>query len=137
LFWVILAVGQAPLLGTEPAAAQPGTSLAGSEWRPLEIRSVSVPEPTKLFLKFSGDGKITGFTGCNHFFGGYEIVERTLALSVLGTTRMACADGTTNLEAAFLDALGSTATFERHRVVLVLFDRDGAQTAKFAQTDWD
>jgi heat shock protein HslJ len=51
---------------------------------------------------------------------------------------MACADAITSLETAFLEALSSTATFERQRrVVLVLFDRDGAQIAKFAQTDWD
>jgi putative lipoprotein len=135
LFWIILAVGQVPV--TQLAPAQPGNPLAGSEWHPLEIRSVSIPETTKLLVRFTGDGKVTGFAGCNHFFGGYKIAERTLALSVLGSTRMACADATTSLETAFLDALSSTATFERHRVVLVLFDRDGAQIAKFAQTDWD
>jgi putative lipoprotein len=137
LFWITLAVGQVLFVGTQPSAAQPGNPLAGSEWRPVEVRNVSIPEGTTLRVRFTGEGKLAGFAGCNHFFGGYKISNRTLTVSVLGTTRMACGDSITSLETVFLDTLSSTTTFERHRVLLALFDREGAQIAKLAQTDWD
>jgi heat shock protein HslJ len=137
LFGIALALGQPLMVGTLPATAQPANSLAGSEWRPLEIRNTSMSANTELRVRFASEGKLTGFSGCNHFFGSYKLDKHTLGFSVLGMTRMACPDAVSNLERTFLDALGSTAAFERHRATLALFDRDGVQIAKFAQTDWD
>jgi heat shock protein HslJ len=134
--WSVVLV-QALIVSTAPVAAQPANLLAGSEWRPLEIRNVSMPANTQLRVRFASEGKLTGFSGCNHFFGSYKVTERKLAFSDFGMTRMACPDAITNLERILLDALSSTAAFERHRATLALFDHDGAQIAKFAQTDWD
>jgi heat shock protein HslJ len=132
-----VALLQALIVSTAPVAAQPANSLAGSEWRPLEMRNVSVPANTQLRVRFASEGKLTGFSGCNHFFGSYKVTEQKLTFSELGMTRMACPDAIMDLERTFLDALSSTAAFERHRATLTLLGYDGTQIAKFAQTDWD
>ncbi len=49
---------------------------------------------------------ITGFAGCNNFFGTYKLEEgNRISFSALGATRMACPDRAFN-ESAFLEMFG-------------------------------
>ena len=112
-------------------------SLAGSEWRPTRIGSILFPANTAIYVQFKGDGRLAGFAGCNHFSGGYKIVEQAVTLFIVDATGMTCPDTIANMEAAFVEALRSAVGFEKQRAVLALFNRDGTQVAVFAQTDWD
>ena len=112
-------------------------SLAGSEWRPTRIGSVLFPANTAIYVQFKGEGRLAGFAGCNHFSGGYKIVEQTVTLFIVDAPGMTCPDTITNMEAAFVEALRSAVRFEKQRAVLALFNQDGTQVAAFAQTDWD
>jgi heat shock protein HslJ len=112
-------------------------SLAGSEWRPTRIGFVLLPANTAIYVQFKGEGRLAGFAGCNHFSGGYKIVEQTVTLFIVDAPRMTCSDAITNMEDAFVEALRSAVRFEKQRAVLALFNQDGTQVAAFAQTDWD
>ena len=112
-------------------------SLSGSEWRPTWIGQALFPVNTTIYLQFKGEGKLAGLGGCNHFFGTYQIAEPTITLSVVEATRKTCSSTVADLETAFLRVLHSTGSFERNRVVLSLFDRDGRKIATFVQADWD
>jgi len=109
--------------------------LAGSEWRPLQIGHVSLPANTRLYVQFKSQGRIAGFSGCNYFFGTYKVTaEKKLTLSVVDVK---CDRANTDLEIAFLNMLRSVVSFDRHRVVLRLFNQEDRQIAVLAQTDWD
>lgn len=58
-------------------------------------------------LSVMADGRITGSTGCNRFFGKAEFSGATLRIGDLGMTRMACFDGAGLNERRFTSALAA------------------------------
>lgn len=69
-------------------------------------------------LTFGPDGRVFGTTGCNRYFGTYELAsDGALALSQIGSTRMACPPAEMAQETRFLDALNGA------RRVVVTGDR--------------
>ena len=114
-----------------------GNQLAGSEWRPVEIRGEAVDANGIAFVRFGAEGKVSGSGGCNRFFGQYETEGTKLTLSRLGSTRKACPEPLMTLEHRFLGTLRDTAGFERRRARLALRDDNGRTIMRLAQTDWD
>lgn len=58
----------------------------------LEGEDLQGPIDTKTaYIRFREDGnEVNGFTGCNKFFGKYEMNGDSIRLSDLGSTKMAC-----------------------------------------------
>lgn len=56
-------------------------------------------------------GKVSGFAGCNNFFGSYEKNGSSLKFSALSSTRKACEKPIMDVEYQFLQKLGSTKRF--------------------------
>ena len=111
--------------------------LAGSEWRPVEIGELSLPDDVDAFVQFRGEGELGGFGGCNRFFGTWQAENHVITIGPLGATRMACPPPLMEHEAALLGALEAARRFERDRIDLRLFDEGGTELARFAQTDAD
>ena len=111
--------------------------LAGSEWRPVEIGELSLPEDIDAFVQFRAEGELGGFGGCNRFFGTWQAGGGTLTIGPIGATRMACPPPLMEHEAALFAALEATRGFERDGVDLRLFDEEGTALARLAQTDAD
>jgi heat shock protein HslJ len=120
-----------------PCAIAHAASLAGSEWRSRRIAGLIIEARTTLFVNFKGKGQLTGFGGCNHFSGTYNVADRVIKINILDITRMRCADATADLEVVFLQTLRSAVSFESRHVVLSMLDRNSSEIASFAQTDWD
>ena len=82
------------------------------------------------------DGQMTGYTGCNQYFGAYETAEDgSLTLSGIGATKRACMDdGTGQRESEFLKALADVASYTIQRDVLTLWNKDGAMVMAFLVT---
>lgn len=57
-----------------------------------------------LTLEFS-EGRVSGFAGCNSFFGSYTQVEDKLHIGPLGSTLMACYGDIGHQENAVLEAI--------------------------------
>ncbi len=108
--------------------------LAGGHWKPAAINAESVVAETPIYVTFGEDGKVTGFGGCNRFFGGYTISGNTIKIGPLASTRKGCPD-TLNLEVEFFKALQEAETFEQTEKALVLFGPGGDKLAELVHSD--
>jgi putative lipoprotein len=108
--------------------------LAGGHWRPSSISVESLAPETLIYVAFSEDGKVTGFGGCNRFFGGYTVSGNSIKIGPLASTRKGCPD-TLNLEIEFFKALQEAETFEQTDEGLVLLGPGGAKLAELIHTD--
>lgn len=61
--------------------------------------------------------KVSGFSGCNRFFGSYTLKNNALSFSDLGLTRMLCSDDKNTIESNLLKAF--------KKANLVLFNENG------------
>ena len=98
----------------------------------------------KLMISFDETSKkITGFAGCNSFFGTYSTKVNTIVFSNIASTKKYCAKNINNLENQFITALNSTNTFsinenvisllENERILLTANKRDPAKNNANAQ----
>jgi heat shock protein HslJ len=113
------------------------SDLAGSEWRAEFVEGAEVPVDAEVFVRFEGEGKITGAAGCNSFFGSYAVSGDKIEMGPVGITRKFCSEALMDLETKLLVTLQETRSFARQRTALTLFDEQGRERARFGQTDWD
>jgi heat shock protein HslJ len=109
------------------ASADPGKALNGP-WRLLELNSAIVQLPAgerQPYLLFQRqDGRVTGYSGCNEFFGSYDLKGDALTFGPLGMTRRFCADVAGEVEQAFLSVLSKARGWRVERQMLLLMDGD-------------
>lgn len=85
----------------------PTVAAGGSNWRIIEVAELVAEGDASL--SFQADGTLAGSTGCNRFNGMASIVDgRSLTLSPLAMTRMACPGAMAAQEQAVVEALQST-----------------------------
>ncbi|MBM3116684.1 META domain-containing protein [Jeongeupia naejangsanensis] len=87
------------------AESMKANALQGAEWR------VADAGPRPATLNFAADGRISGFAGCNRYFGQYTQNGDALKIGSVATTRMACDPAVMKQEAAFLQTLGQVQRF--------------------------
>jgi heat shock protein HslJ len=112
--------------------ATAGTPMAGTTWvlSAMAGMAFSSQEPTSLV--FAEDGSLGGNTGCNDYFGTYELDGDTLAVGDLGSTRKLCADPMAmTMEQAILELLPSMTRWQIEGDELILADDFGALTLTF------
>lgn len=72
----------------------------------------------KLTITFNDSTKqVSGFSGCNRFFGSYTLNNLSLKFSVLGATKMLCHEDANKIETNLFKAIG--------KANLVLFTKNG------------
>ena len=92
LLGLVLAVGTAGMTM--------GVDLSGSKWQPSFMTASEIPSGVHMKVQFGPDGRITGYGGCNRFFGGYNISGDQIRIGPLGSTRKGC-PGITQIETSF------------------------------------
>jgi heat shock protein HslJ len=94
--------------------------LDGSEWE-LVFMGKSVPISGRpITIAFSG-GEAHGSSGCNSYFGQYEIKGDSITFSSLAMTEMACMDpGVMDQEMKYLTFLSEVVFFELRDGSLVI-----------------
>ena len=120
--------------------AQPtlaGSGLAGSEWRPLSSLDTDPEDGIDMFLRFESDGKLAGHSGCNRFFGTYEISGDIVEFGPIGATRMACPGLIMDQETRLFSVLDRVRSYKRDRINLELLDGNGEALIRLVQTDAD
>lgn len=117
-----------------PAGA---ASLQGSEWKPVRIDDLAVPDESSAFIQFHSKGRLVGFSGCNRLFSDYDAGESHIFIGPVAATRMACAQSVMERESALATALENARRYQRMDTKLVLFDASGRPTLELRQTDWD
>lgn len=69
--------------------------------------------PFKLTLEFdSKTNKVSGFAGCNRFYGTYTTNGNTIVFSELGATRMMCQDEVNKVELSMFQTIAKVNNFE-------------------------
>jgi heat shock protein HslJ len=103
------------------------TTLAGTQWVLVTLAGQPpLAGGTVPTAEFTED-QISGSTGCNHYFGAYEVRDSDLTLGAVAATEMACLEpeGVMDQEQAFLAALASVASYRLDGVGLELLDGAG------------
>jgi heat shock protein HslJ len=86
-----------------------------------------MPEPITLEIDKAGE-RITGFGGCNQFFGAISITKATARISAIGATKRACLDdGVGKLEMEFFQALEGSHTWKTENDRLILRRNDSSK----------
>ncbi|MGC6431875.1 MAG: META domain-containing protein [Jejuia sp.] len=66
--------------------------------------------------------KVSGFSGCNRFFGSYTLNENSLKFGALGATKMLCSEDKNAIETKLFKALDKADTVFFHKNGFVLFN---------------
>lgn len=105
--------------------------LAGTSWKVTGVNNgrqavESTALTEKLTLEFGSDGAVSGNGGCNTFRGTYTQDGDQVKISGLASTKVACDQDVTDLEAQYLRALEAATVAERSGSSLTLRDASGA-----------
>jgi heat shock protein HslJ len=88
-------------------------SITNTEWKLVKIDNEdfsSLNPPITISLD-EAQKKVSGFAGCNRFFGGYELNQSTLKFGNIGSTKMFCQDKS-EIEDKYFKALGEVQSFK-------------------------
>ena len=108
---------------------------AGNEWRPLQVGKIEIPTDSGMFVRFSDDGKLEGYGGCNRFFGDYKLAAGRVKIGSMGATMMECQTPIMENEKRLLRALERASRFARQGRNLVLCDDAGHSVVRFVRMD--
>jgi len=97
---------------TAPQLVSPDV-LDGTSWVLMAYRKSSPIEGTTITAAFE-DGQVHGSSGCNTYFGSYEVSGNAITVGTLTMTEMACLEpeGCMDQEMYYLGFLGSGKTFK-------------------------
>jgi heat shock protein HslJ len=119
---VTLAACQAGVTSAVEAA-----DLIGRSWNLENVDGVSLTDTKRRpHIAFADELKISGFAGCNRFFGQATLEEGRLVTGPVGTTRMACPPPQEDLEQKVLAVLTNGCEIELEGGALTL--RGGGHT---------
>ncbi|MGX5915562.1 META domain-containing protein [Aliidiomarina sp. Khilg15.8] len=88
----------------------PERLLQGVTWQVQTVGDDAVHEQD-VSLYFTADGSVSGGSGCNRYFGRYELTGEGIEIARLGSTKRACADEEMAIEAKYLALLSSVRRF--------------------------
>jgi heat shock protein HslJ/phosphoserine phosphatase len=128
---------------TGPMDAAAGTVLESTDWLLREVNGKPLPAlvtgaqgAAVPALRFTADGRVTGYTTVNLLSGTYEAdpAARTLKFGPLATTRRAGPPEAMATETAFQKALAATASYRLTGPTLELLDSSGGVVARLTAT---
>ncbi len=117
LLVLAMMIGAAGCTGQLPATAGPTAtgsepSLIDSDWLLTGINGAAPLADSTITLSFGDDGRVTGSSGCNRYFGGYrQMGAGQLEIGPLAGTRMYCPGVLGEQEGRYLSALQATTTY--------------------------
>ena len=100
------------LTACSPPAVVSADSLEGTSWELTTYGKTKPIEGTTITAKFE-EGQVHGSSGCNTYFGSYEVSGGTISVGQIGMTEMACLEpeGSMEQEMVYLQFLGEAKSF--------------------------
>ncbi len=91
-----------------------------------------VIEKTDVVIAFSDDGRVSGLSGCNIYFGEYDLSGDTLQIHQIESTQMTSTSEVLNQEKIFFSLLLKTKKYTiENKNCLMLFDESGNPILSF------
>ncbi|MHA7852411.1 META domain-containing protein [Roseovarius sp.] len=87
-------------------------SLLSGEWQIEDVADMGVVDDAQAEITLSRAGRLAGSTGCNRFFGTYDLTGEGLSFGPVGSTMMACPDALMMQERRIFDALKQVRRFD-------------------------
>ncbi len=109
-------------------AAEP---LFDRTWVAQEVKGLPVAPQVQSSLQVAPDGKVSGHTGCNGYFGSVIIDGQAMSFGNLGSTRIACPEPAMSQEDRLLSALDGTRGYRLQDGNLLLLDGAGETLVRF------
>ncbi|WP_193370989.1 META domain-containing protein [Pelagibius marinus] len=109
-------------------AAEP---LFDRTWVAEEMKGLPAAPQVQSSLQVAADGKVSGHTGCNGYFGSVIIDGQAMSFGNLGSTRIACPEPVMVQEDRLLSALDGTRGYRLQDDNLLLLDGAGDTLARF------
>lgn len=112
-----LAIGLAALAASAMAAppartdAGPAQAVEGPVWRLTEVRGLDpslLPTGPQSVTASFAHGRVSGFSGCNRYFGAYQVKQGRIVVDHLAGSMMACEPPAMKVEDAFRRALSGS-----------------------------
>jgi len=99
----------------------PPDELDGTKWDLLFIRKSAPISNRKITLQFE-DGQVRGSSGCNTYFGEYQLKGNDISFGQLASTEMACLDpdGIMEQEQDYLSFLSEVVAYSVESDQLIL-----------------
>jgi len=138
-YWTLALAGGAMLALAACSAAGGSASLEGTLWA-LESYQNADGETVDA-LPNSGaraefeNGEVSGTSGCNRFFGAYEVDGNSISIGPLGSTLMACPPPLMDQEFGFLTAVQSAATYKISGDTLTMSNAEGEVVVTFVELE--
>jgi len=120
------------LLAVGTAGMTMGTELSGADWHPIYLSASELPAGSDMVVQFTPDGKISGYGGCNQFFGAYSLSGNHIEIGPVASTRKGC-PGIIEVESAFFATLRAANSFTQEGDTLVLYDAAGNKLVQFVR----
>jgi heat shock protein HslJ len=117
-------------VGAMPTSAQSNSDLQGSRWGIVEVFGEALPQEEEPHVAFETDGRLSGRTACNWFYGTYSVDADAIVILTRLTTLRGCVIANKRRADAVLEALDSSASFVIAGPVLTLSDQGGEPVAK-------
>jgi heat shock protein HslJ len=93
----------------------------------IETVSESDVNVHQLTIQFNNETKqVSGFSGCNRFFGSYTLEGNILNIGPLASTKMMCQDPANTIESQLLNQLSNINSFSTKDKTLILKANDDA-----------
>ena len=116
------------------AAAPKHPAIVGKDWVVEDIRKRGIIDRSRMTMFIAEDGRMSGNTGCNHFFGQVGITDKAIETGAMNYTRRAClSDAVRKQESQYLRALETSRAWEiKDDGLLYMKDSSGNEVLRFA-----
>jgi heat shock protein HslJ len=115
--------------------AQQSESLTESYWSAVDVVDRGIPPSVKTTLALRENGRISGFSGCNHYRGQYSQISRFVEIAEFETTNNICANPVMYHEGRYFRFLKSVDYYEIREGKLLLFMPESDLPIVFDRTD--
>ncbi len=137
--WTLGLAGAAMLALAACSAVGESASLEGTLWalesyQNADGETVDAVPNSGARAEFK-NGEVSGASGCNRFFGAYEVDGNSISIGPLGSTLMACPPPLMDQEFGFMTSLQSAASYEISGDTLTMSNEDGEVVVTFVETE--
>ncbi len=101
------------------------------KWNLTELGSTSIEGINGASIIFLASNTLGGNTGCNNYFGTYNITNNEISLSNVGSTQMYCEK---NIEKEFALAQKRVTNYIINKNILMLYNKDNKLEMQFTKS---